>query len=202
MSKPLALLKHINEQRAAQQAKRAAKNHGDCHRMVTVTSTMPALGLSAKAVLFWIISVIIIIMFLTLFVFDQTLFTMVKENSVDNFTTNEKLAKIENTLTDYARQANINSEVIKKLNGIIESMDIRIKDNEDKFTELKDSSDEKLSRLKETSDTQLSSIQSLIKEKKSLFDKISALESEILNIKLENAARTASNTTTTTALIQ
>ncbi len=184
MSKILALLKQAEEK-------------GGCHRKVAVTS-----AISAKAVLFWIISVIIIIIFLTLLVFDQKLFTMVKENTAENYAAKEKLTNIENILTDCARQANTNSDVIRKLSGNIESMDIRIKDNEDKFTELKEAADEKFKRLKETSDTQLSSIQSLIKEKKSLFNKISAIETEILNIKMENAARAASNTTTTIALIE
>lgn len=195
MSKTLDLLKQAEEQKSTKEG-----NNGDCPRVSG--AVLPAFGLNAKAVLFWTISLSIIIMFLTLFVFDQKLYTMVKENTIDNFTTNEKLTKIENLLTDYTRQANTNNEVIKKLNGIIESMDIRIKDYEDKFTELKEATDEKLNRLKETSDAQLSSIQSLIKEKKTVFDKISALESEILNIKLENAARASSSATTTTASIE
>ncbi len=193
MSKTLALLKHLEEQRAGKKG-----NKGDCPRPL---ETVPAFGISAKTVSFWIISVIIVIMLLILLIFNQKLFSMIKENTAENFAASEKLNKIEAILTDYSRQTNVNRDIIKKLSDILESLDIRVKDTDDKLTQFKDTTEEKITQLKETADTQVSTMQSLIKEKDKLFDKISSLETEVEKIKAENAARAVTNTTTT-ALIE
>ncbi|GEM_PF-6898502 len=186
MSKTLALLKQIEESK---------KNAGPV--------TRAGRDVSAKTVSFWIISMIIVIMLLILLIFDQKLFSMIKENSAENFLTGEKLNKIEAILTDYSRQANVNRDVIKKLNDILETLDSRLKETEDKLTQFKDTTEEKISQIKEATDTQVSSIEKLTKEKDKLIDKISFLETEVEKFKAENETHAAAaNVTTATTVIE
>ncbi len=188
MSKTQALLKHFAEQ----------KEKSSCHQKANVTS-----AISAKTIFFWIISVIIVIMLLMLLIFNQKLFSMVKENTAENFANSEKLNKIENMLQDYARQAKVNSDVIHKLSDLLEAIDTRLKETEENVAKLKESNEEKFAQLKETANTQVSAIQSLIKEKDTIYEKITSLETEIEKIKIENASRAAAaNVTTSTAVIE
>ncbi len=181
MSKTQALLKYFKEQ----------KEQENFQRKVTV----PALGLSAKTLSFWIVSVIIVIMLLMLLIFDQKLFSMVKENAAENFANSEKLNKIENMLQDYARQASVNGDIIHKISGLLDKIETRLKDTEDNLATLKETNEEKFAQLKETVNTQVSAIQSLKKEKDTIFEKIISLETEIEKIKVENAKQAASNIT-------
>ncbi|MFH0807438.1 MAG: hypothetical protein V2A57_03385 [Elusimicrobiota bacterium] len=191
MSKTLALLKHLEEQKAV-------KENGNCPRKTTATS-----AISAKTVSFWIVSVIIVIMLIILSVFDQKLLSMIRENTAENFLTSEKLNKIENLLTDYARQASVNSDVIHKLSNLLDNIDTRLKETADDVTKLKESNEEKFSQLKKSADTQVSAMQLLTKEKDELFDKIRSLETEIKKIKAENTSRAAAaNVTNAAAVIE
>ncbi len=186
MSKTLALLKHLEESKK-------------------IAGPVPQTGraISAKTLSFWIISVIIVIMLLILLVFDQKLLSMIRQNTAENFEASEKLNKIENLLTDYGRQASVNSDVIHKLSNLLDNIDTRLKETAEDITKLKEYNEEKFSQFKKSFDTQVSAIQSLTKEKDKLFDKVSLLETEIDKIKAENASRAAAaNVTTATAVIE
>jgi hypothetical protein len=201
MSKTLALLKSLEDQRAGKKDESRKNAAPACPANGGVPRTVRAI--SAKAISFWIISVIIVLLLLILLIFDQKLFTMIKENTAENFSTGEKLNKIESILTDYSRQANVNRDVIKKLSDILESLDTRLKDTEEKLTQFKDITEEKITQLKETADTQVSAIQLLTKEKDKLLDKISSLETEVDKFKAENATHAAAvNVTTATTVIE
>lgn len=181
MSKTLALLKNLETQKTSR----------------------AFIGMRAKTLSFWIVSVIIVIMLIILLVSDQKLLSMIRENTAENFSTGEKLNKIENLLTDYGRQASVNSDVIHKLSNLLDNIDTRLKETADDVARLKESNEEKFSQFKKSADTQVSAIQALTKEKDKLFDKISSLEIEITKIKAENASRAAAaNVTTPAAVIE
>ena len=159
MSQTINQLRQLEAQRAQKYTAALSKE---------ATTATPQATRAHKHWLNWKLTLLFAVIILTFFALNLKLFMMVKSYGLKNGETISKLNTIEGLMNDSARQMKALTSDIGQISTSLESVNIKIQDNNNK-----------INQLDKQSDAQTVAIENLTKAKNTLFNRVNSLEIEI-----------------------